>query len=89
MIESSKFKITHPFHPLKDKEFDIVNIKEYWGKKYVIFTFKEGDSKAIPIEWTDLEAEDLFKKISKGRSLFKTSDLLELYNIIQAVKKDN
>ncbi len=87
MNERSKFKITHPFHPLKDKEFNVVDIREYWSKKYVIFTLNDSNSKAIPIEWTDLEPEDLFQKISNGKSLFKISDLLELYNIIQAIKK--
>ena len=88
MNERTRFIITHPFHPLKGKEFKIVDIKEYWGKKYVIFSLNGRNGKSIPIEWTNLAPQDLFIKISKGQSLFKASDLLELYHILQTLKEE-
>ena len=41
-IETEKFRITHPFHPLTGREFEAVARKEHGGEHRVCFLDKKG-----------------------------------------------
>jgi len=40
---------------------------------------------SLPVEWTDLAAQDPFVVVAAGRSPFRTQDLLELAALVQVL----
>ena len=81
------FRIIHPFHPLTNREFELVIYRHNWGEDRVYFHDPDGKLSAIPASWTDLIAEDPFIGIAAGRSLFRLDDLLKLSEFIAAVQR--
>ena len=41
---------------------------------------------SIPAQWTNVPPEDLFVKVSAGRSLFRAEDLLSLCRLVEEAK---
>jgi hypothetical protein len=72
------FCVTHPFHPLLDREFEIAERRINWGVDWVYFHGAEGQLLALRVSWTDLATPDPFVIIAQGRALMRTSDLLRL-----------
>ena len=82
-----RFRIIHPFHPLANREFELIIYRHNWGEDRVYFHNLDGKLTAIPASWTDLIAEDPFVGIAAGRSLFRLDDLLKLSEFIAAVQR--
>jgi hypothetical protein len=75
--------VTHPFHPLFGHEFDLVDHRiRGTGGLRAYFYDDEGRLESIPVDWTDMAAEDPFVVLSAGRSLFRIEDLLRLSTLI-------
>jgi hypothetical protein len=70
--------VTHPFHPLYGREFELVTYRQNWGEDRVYFHDDEGRLRALSASWTSLAADDPFVAVSGGRSAFRVADLLEL-----------
>jgi hypothetical protein len=85
--EVTKFVITHPFHPLYNHEFELVDYRHNWGEDRVYFYDFGRKLLSVPAYWTSIVLEDPFVKISKGRSFFRVEDLFRLYNLIQNLKR--
>ena len=82
-----RFRITHPFHPLFPREYDILEFRRDWGRDLVAFYDEKGKAITIPIPWTDLDNEcDPFVVISRGRSYFRVEDLLRLTELVQGMR---
>lgn len=81
-----RFRIIHPFHPLANREFELVVYRHNWGEDRVYFHDQDGELSSIPASWTDFVAEDPFVSIAAGRSLFRLGDLLKLTELIAAVR---
>src|SRR5262249_7468070 len=81
------FRIIHPFHPLANREFELVIYRHNCGEDRVYFHAPDGKLSAIPASWTDLIAEDPFVGIAAGRSLFRLDDLLRLSEFIAAAQR--
>ena len=77
-VEQQCFRVTHPFHPLFEREFDLVHHRQCWGEDRVFFLDEGDEVRSFPARWTSVVANDSFVIISAGRSLFRVSDLLEL-----------
>ena len=74
-----KFRVTHPFHPLYKREFEIEGRWSYERRQYFVFYGDNGHKSMIPLSWTDaIEEQDVFVIISAGRSYFRVKDLLRL-----------
>ena len=43
---------------------------------------------SIPARWTSVISEDLFVKISAGRSLFRVEDLVSLCNLMENINRN-
>jgi Family of unknown function (DUF5372) len=81
---SGQVRITHPFHPLKDKEIDAIYRRVNWGEDRVMYLGRpDKRPRSIPASWTDLVPEDAFRQMSRGRAAFRASDLLELSRLIE------
>jgi hypothetical protein len=82
--EAETFQVTHPFHPLSGKIFELVTCRRNWGEERVYYQDPQGgDSEAgrlrsLPLAWTSLAPEDPFVNLAAGRSAFRVTDLLKL-----------
>jgi len=75
--------ITHPFHPLCGQKIQIVSLKQGWGEDRVFYRQKDGRLTSIPACWTSINEPHPFNVISKGRSVFRFQELLELTRLIE------
>jgi len=83
-----RFRVTHPFHPLFQQEFELVSYRQNWGEDRVWFQDKLGRLHSLPTSWTDVCAVDPFVSLAAGRSLFRVADLIELARQIAAGKSE-
>jgi len=81
------FKITHPFIPQYNKEYEFVDRRHSWGQDRVIYLDKNGDFATIPTSWTDVAEPDMFAIQSAGRSNFRYTNLVELARLLEYLKK--
>jgi hypothetical protein len=80
------FKVIHPFHPLYNREFELLYRKQDWGEDRVFFHDDKGQVRSITASWTDVIQPSPFVFISAGRALFQTQDLVELTRLVDARK---
>ena len=75
---AGRFRITHPFHPLRGAEYELVTRKLTWGEDRVFYYDPDGKLKSLLTNVTDVVSRDAFDHISAGRSAFRVDDLLDL-----------
>ena len=75
--------MTHPFHPLRGREFGLVTYRQNWGEDRVFYRQEDGVLTSIPAGWTSLYEPHPFNVISQGRSVFRFRELLELVRLIE------
>ena len=80
--DNKTFRITHPFHPYKDTEFEIDQVRKVGVERRVFFFNQKGRKSSVPLAWTDIGPQDLFVVLSAGRALFRVEDLLGLVRLI-------
>jgi len=81
-------KVTHPFHPLFGREFELVTYKKAWGEDRVYFRDDKDRLHRMPVGWTNVEVPDPFRAIAAGRCCFKTDDLLKLADLVSRLTSD-
>ena len=74
--------ITHPFHPLRGAEYELVTRRHTWGEDRVFYYDQAGAIKSFLSNVTDLAAVDAFEHVSAGRSVFRVDDLLSLRRLV-------
>jgi hypothetical protein len=74
--------VTHPFHPLRGREFALVDRRSTWGEDRVYYEDETGALRRLPTAWTSLAAATPFEVMSAGRSHFRIDDLLQLVVLI-------
>jgi hypothetical protein len=82
-----RFRITHPFHPLRGVEYELVTRKLTWGEDRVFYYDPSGKLKSLLTNVTDVASQDAFDRISAGRSAFRADDLLELRRLFDRRKQ--
>ncbi len=82
-----RFHITHPFHPLRGAEYELVTRKRTWGEDRVFYFDPKGKLKSLSVSLTDVVATDEFERISAGRSSFRVDDLLELRRLVDRLRQ--
>jgi len=80
------FRIVHPFHPLKNIEFEIDRVRRLPGECRVFFFNDKGCKTSVPLDWTDIQPPDPFVVVSGGRALFRVEDLLGLAHLVAELK---
>jgi len=86
-VQTEKFRITHPFHPLSGHEFEALACKEYSGEQRVCSLDKKGRQCELPLSWTDLAAEDPVTILASGKSWFRAADLLQLVRLVEGLRR--
>ena len=76
------FRITHPFHPLRGREFELIQVKLCWGIDRVYYAGEDGALRHVPVGWTSVAAVDPFVAVASGRAAFRVEDLLALAEVI-------
>lgn len=78
--------MTHPFHPLAGREFELVVRKNNWAEDRVFFFDDDGQIRSLPAGWTDVDPAEPFDVVAAGRALFRTADLLALADLLDAIR---
>jgi hypothetical protein len=88
--------VTHPFHPLFGREFELMTQKNAWGEDRVYFRDKSKHLHYIPLGWTSVAPVDAFKVAAAGQCRFRTEDLLRMADLVDSLaasarqaRKDN
>jgi len=81
-------RVTHPYHPRFQQEFEVVSYRQNWGEDRVWFQDSQGHVHSLPTSWTDAGVIDPFVTVAAGRSLIRVTDLLELTNRIGAYRAE-
>jgi len=81
-----KVRITHPFHPLYNKEYGLLGYRRSWRNEYVDLHDEEEQLIAVPLKWTSAAPLDPFVVVAAGRSHFRTEDLVQLVSLIDGLK---
>ena len=75
--------MTHPFHPLRGREFELVGYAHTWGEHRVFFVEPGSDRvRSLPAGWTDVEGPDPYLALAAGRTLFRADDLVALSRLL-------
>ena len=80
--------MTHPFHPLDGREYELIGYAHTWGEHRVFFR-EPGQTRlrSLPAIWTDVDGPDPFLVLSAGRAYFRPQDLLQLAGILAELKE--
>ncbi|MCP4685668.1 MAG: hypothetical protein GY867_09505 [bacterium] len=84
---AKKIRITHPFHPLFNQEFELVSYRRSWRRETLDCLDQNGRLINVPLDWTDAAAEDPFVVIAAGRSYFRVEDLIRLADLVDDLKQ--
>src|SRR5438445_12455763 len=71
--EIQAFRVTHPFHPLHGRTFQLVDCRQTWGEDRVYFHDDSGQLARLPLQWTDVVPDDPTVKIGAGPAHFPLS----------------
>ena len=75
--------MTHPFHPLAGREFDLVARRHSWASDRVFFFDDDGGYRSLPAAWTNVIPDDPFVVMAAGRCAFRVADLLALATLLE------
>ena len=79
-------RITHPFHPLRGREFPLLDERRNRHGDRVWFQADDGVLRTVPRAWTSLAACDPFEVIAAGRAWFRPEDLTHLVALVSALR---
>jgi hypothetical protein len=80
-----RFRITHPFHPLYGRTFNLAEHRWVYTQD-ILFFYDEADVlQQISAAWTDFLKSDPFCEIAAGRSPLHGGCLLPLAALLQQV----
>ena len=78
--------MTHRFHPLFGREYELVVRRRNWGEDRVYFHDEQGALRSLPTNWTDAADADVFVVMAAGRCPFRLDDLLGLADLVDRLK---
>jgi len=79
------FTVTHPFHPLSGRSFELISQRQAWGEPRAFFQDPPNpELRSIPVRWTNLALPDPFLLIAQGRTLLRFIDAQRLSEVLRA-----
>jgi hypothetical protein len=82
---SLKVRITHPFHPHRGLEFDLICRRRHWGEDRVVYSGDDGRLRTISAGFTDVAPLDEFRLVAGGQAAFRTVDLITLCELLDGI----
>ncbi len=80
--EAQTFRVTHPFHPLRGRTFQLLDCRQTWGEDRVYFQDDSGQLARLPLQWTDVAPDDPTVVVGGGRAHFRYDDLCRLADLL-------
>ena len=80
-------RVTHRFHPLFGQDLEFVKRRRNWDADRVYVFDGAGELVSLPVEWTDVVAEDPFVVIGAGRCPFRIEDLAALADMVARLSR--
>ncbi len=80
--EAQTFRVTHSFHPLRGRTFQLVDCRQTWGEDRVYFYDDSGRLARLPLRWTDVVPDDPTMVVGAGRAHFRYDDLCRLADLL-------
>ena len=80
--------MTHPFHPLRGRTFELVDRRRTWGEDRVYYRDGDDRLRRLPAAWTSVATADPFCVVAAGRALFRADDLVRLAAMIRSLTAD-
>ena len=87
--ENRFFRVTHPFHPLRNCKFELIEYRVAWGEDRVYFLNSFGQLQRLPASWTDVGGEDPFAAVAAGRSPLRVRELVRLADLILRLSRSD
>jgi hypothetical protein len=81
-------RITHPFHPMVGREFELVCRRLHWGEDRVVYVGPDGALRSVSASLTDIDPSDDFRLLARDRAAFRTVDLLELCALLKRLSRN-
>jgi len=81
------FTVIHPFHPLYNQQFEILNYRHNWGEYRVTFYQTSEQVRTLPAAWTSIVPPDPSVVLAAGRAAFRVADPLPLVHLIQRIEQ--
>ena len=81
-------RITHPFHPLRGQQFDLIEHRCIFAESYVYFPDEDGFLREVPALWTDFLPPDAFVERAAGRSPLHAGSLVELARLVEHLTQE-
>ena len=75
--------MTHPFHPLFGREYELIQYRHLWGEDRVVYVDEAVKARCLPARWTSAVADDPTVVLSAGRAHFRVADLVELVKLVR------
>jgi hypothetical protein len=79
-------RITHQFHPLNGRAFELICRRRHWGGDRVVYAGEDGRLCTIASAFTDIDPVDEFRQFAQGRAAFRTMDLLSLCEALDRLR---
>jgi Family of unknown function (DUF5372) len=80
-------RVIHRFHPLFGQDLEFVKRRRNWDADRVYVFDRAGELVSLPVEWTDVVAEDPFVVIAAGRCPFRIEDLPVLADMVERLSR--
>jgi hypothetical protein len=84
-----KVRVTHPFHPQRGHELEVVCRRRDWGEDRIVYAAPSGALRSIAAGLTDAAPRDEFQRVADGRSAFGTVDLIALCRLLDRLDGGN
>jgi len=79
--------VTHPFHPLYGREYDLIQYRHFWSEDRVVYVDEAGKARSLPARWTSAVADDPAVIVSAGRGHLRVTDLIELVKLVRGAAR--
>ena len=86
--KSRRLRITHPFHPLRGQQFDLLEHRCIFAESYVYFQDEQGYLREVPALWTDFLPPDVFVQRAAGRSPLHAGSLAALVRLVEHLSQE-
>ena len=83
-----KVRITHPYHPQRGRELEVVCRRRDWGEDRIVYVGLNGAMRSIAAHLTDAEPLGEFQRVAAGRAAFNTTGLLALCGQLDQLSGD-
>ena len=75
--------VTHPFSPLRENKFVLIERKQCWGEDRLLCFDETGNYRRILTSWTDYALHDVFEVTSNGRAYLSGASMIGLASYLK------